>query len=355
MLLYITAEDVFGDAAPAPRGPRPLHAVPPTLGALYDMGMRHHVRRAVLQCAELQAAPDWKLDRLVIRIALYGREKLGLEPGTRAAVFGRLGWLWPAVEFAVQGFGATAVGIEHDVPDDVLLAVLSEAAPRFVVSTDAASSKRLLELRAKGLAPRVPVVAADAGAPTGEFLALGQLLELGGTFDTAERAQAFRLMCRRLEPEAEALWHAAAGGTRKLSHARAIERVAERLRARPPQRGDLAYLQAPGVTLAGRLALLAYVGDGMTEAVLGSAAATSDEVARIRPHMLRASAAWLEAACRGCGPRWPAGLDRRGARRRLQQRLGDRLRYVETERRVDEATAAAVAAVGIELVLEEPL
>ena len=80
-----------------------------------------------------------------------------------------------------------------------------------------------------------------------------------------------------------------------------------------------------------------------------------DEVARLRPHGLHVGAEWLEAACRGCGPRWPAALGRRGARRRLQQRLGDRLRYVETERRVDEATAAAVAAVGIDLVVEQPL
>src|SRR4029453_19579566 len=104
MLLYITAEDVLG-SAPEPRGPGPLQAVPATLGALYDRGMRHHARRVVLQCAELQAAPDWKLDRLVIRIALYGREKLGLEPGTRAVVFGRLGWLWPGPGGAGRGVG----------------------------------------------------------------------------------------------------------------------------------------------------------------------------------------------------------------------------------------------------------
>ena len=353
MLLYITAEDVLG-SAPEPRGPGPLQGVPATLGALYDRGMRHHARRAVLQCAELQAAPDWKLDRLVIRIALYGREKLGLEPGTRAVVFGRLGWLWPAAECAVQGFGAAAVGIAHDVPDDALLAALREAAPRFVVATDAASAKRLLELRASGLGPRVPLIAADAGAGAGEVLPLGQLLELGGTFDTAERAQAFRLLCRRLDPESEALWHVSARGIETLSHARAIERVALRLRARPPERGDLAYLQPPSVTLASRLALAAYVGDGLTETALGSDGATG-EVAKLRPHALRVSADWLEAECQGCAPRWPAALGRSGARRRLQQRLGDRLRYVETERRVDEATAAAVAAVGIDLVVEQPL
>src|SRR4029453_5161083 len=230
MLLYTAAEDVLG-SAPDPRRPGPLHGAPATLGALYDRGMRHHARRVVLQCAELQAAPDWRLDRLVIRIALYGREKLGLEPGTRAVVFGRLGWLWAAAGFPVLGFGAAGVGIGDDRPDDALLAALREAAPRFVVATDAASAKRLLELRVSGLAPRVPLIAADAGALAGEGLALGQLLELGGTLDTAERAQAFRMLCRRTPPETEALWHASARGIEKLSHARAIERIALRLRA----------------------------------------------------------------------------------------------------------------------------
>ena len=44
MLLYITAEDVFGSDTPERRGPRPLHAIPATLAGLYDLGLRHHVR-----------------------------------------------------------------------------------------------------------------------------------------------------------------------------------------------------------------------------------------------------------------------------------------------------------------------
>ena len=353
MLLYITAEDVFGDA-PAPGAPRPHPGAPATLGALYDQGMRHHRRRAVLHCAELGAVPDWKLDRLVIRIALYGREKLGLEPGSRAAVFGRPGWLWPAVESAVQGWGATAVGIAHDAPDDALLPALREAAPRFVVATDAESANRLLELRTRGDAARLPLVAPRSAAAAGEVLALEQLLELGGTFDTAERAQAFRLMCRRLEPQTEALWHVSASGIVRLRHEQAVERAGARLRTRPPQWGDLVQLLPARVTLGLRVALAACVGDGWSETVLGQDAAASEAVAGLRPHVLRASASWLEAACRGCEPRWPAALGRRGARQRLKQRLGERLRRVESEGRVDEATAATLAAAGIELMAEEP-
>jgi hypothetical protein len=350
MLLYITAEDVFGDA-PAPGAPRPHPGAPATLGALYDQGMRHHQRRAALHCVELGAVPDWKLDRLVIRIALYAREKLGLEPGSRAAVFGRPGWLWPVVESAVQGWGAAAVGIAHDAPDDALVAALREAAPRFVVATDPDSAKRLLELRAEG--SRMPLIAPRAAATAGAMLPLEQLLELGGTLDTAERAQSFRLICRQLDPATEALWHVAASGIERLRHAQAVERAGAWRRAREPRRGDVVLLLPARVTLRLRVALAACVGGGLSETVLGPSGAASEEAARLRPHGLRASASWLEAACRGCEPRWPAALGRRGARRRLRQRLGERLRWVETEGRVDDATAATLAAAGVELSAEE--
>ena len=355
MLLYITAEDVFGDAAPRPRGPRRASAPPATLSALYDAGMRHHARPAALRYREgaaLQAVPDWKLDRLVIRIALYGREKLGLEPGTRAVVFGRPGWLWPAAEFAIQGFGATAVGIEHAAPDATLAAALGDADPKFVVATDAASAARLLELRRQGGVPRITLVA-EGPDGSGEMLPLGQLLELGGTLDTPERAQAFRMLCRSVPAESEALWHVSARGTERLTHAQAIERVAARLRARPTAPGDVVYLRPPSATLSARLSLCALVGDGRSETALGSEAATSEEVARLRPHGLQVDAAWVESSCRGLGARWPAGLDLWRARRRIRERLGDRLRWVETERPVDEATTAALAAVGIDSFVEE--
>ena len=302
--------------------------------------------------------PDWKLDRLVIRIALYCREKLALEPGTRAAVFGKLGWLWPAADFAIQGFGATAVGIEHDAPDEVLAAVLRDADPRVVFCTDGASTARLLGLGVPNLR-RPPVVSVETAVPSDEVLPLRDVLELGGTLDTPERAQAFRMVCRHNPPDSEALWHVGHQGVERMTHARAMEHVAARLRSRPAAMGDVVCLEPPRMTLAGRLAVAAFVGDGHTETVLGSA--LHDQMTLLRPHGIRASADWLEAACRGRGPRWPAAFDRRRARTRLHAVLGDRLRWIETERPVDEGTAAALLAVGANVVVvgegvpEQPL
>ena len=125
MFLYITAEDVLGSDTPKRKGPQPLHTIPPTLTGLFDLGLRHHVRPAVMMWwtqGTLEPVPDWKLDRLAIRIALFGRERLGLEPGERLVVMGRLGWLWPAADFAAMGFGVVPVGLEHDLSDEAAAA-----------------------------------------------------------------------------------------------------------------------------------------------------------------------------------------------------------------------------------------
>jgi hypothetical protein len=240
------------------------------------------------------------------------------------------------------------VGIEHDVPDEVLAAVLRDADPRVVFCTDGASTARLLGLGVPNLR-RPPVVSVETAAPEGGVLPLREVLELGGTLDTPERAQAFRMVCRHNSPEAEALWHVGAQGVKRMTHARAMEHVAAHLHSRPTAMGDVVYLEPPRMTLAGRLAIAALVGDGHTETVLGSA--LRDEVTLVRPHGIRASADWLEAACRDRGPRWPAAFDRRRARRRLHAVLGDRLRWIETERPVDEGTAAALAVIGANVVV----
>jgi hypothetical protein len=317
--------------------------------------MRHHQRRFALvrpQGDGLAGDPDWKLDRLVIRIALYCREKLGLEPGSRAAICGPLGWLWPAAEFAIQGFSAVSVGIDPDLEDAALAAALVDAEPRVVFSTDGATASRIRGLRAQGLLPDMAHVAVDPGdgSSAGEDLSLGHVLDLGGTFDTPERAQAFRMMCRGAQPDREALWHVHAGGIARLTHVQAMEQIVARLHARPPAPGDVVYLQASRVTVAGRLALFAFVGDGLTETVFGRAGSAAEEVPRLRPHGLRVGADWLEATCRGHGPRWPGGLDRGRVRRALRGLLGDRLRYVETERQPNDETVAALAAAGVAVI-----
>jgi hypothetical protein len=351
MLLYVTVEDLLDDPGPERRGSRPPHAIPATLSALYDLGMRHHVRSAAMlwpSDSGFETVADWRLDRLVIRVALYARERLGLNPGGNLAVVGGMGWLWPVVDFAAMGFGAASLGIGPDVGDDALGEALAGAAPSTAFATDAAAATRLLALRRAGRFAGAVVTPEGVTAEGEGVLPLARLLDLAATLDTAERAQAFRLVSRSVPADAAALWHVGATGATRLTHREAMELVAARLQARPAQPGDVAYVEARA-SLDARLALAAFVGDGLTTTALGAEGRTSADVVALRPHKLLAGRAWLETACAGCGPRWPAGLDRSRARRRVRERLGDRLRWVESEDGSSAATERALQAAGVTL------
>jgi hypothetical protein len=349
MLLYLTAEDVFGSGTPERRGPRPLHTIPPTVAGLLDLGLHHHVRQAALASwtnGSLGAVPDWRLDRLAIRLALFGRERMGLEPGDRVLVLGRLGVLWPTLDVAGMGFGLVPVGVEHDVGDDALAAVIAEAAPRAAFAADAESAERLQALRRAGRLGGTTLVAEGLPGEEG-LLPLAELLDLGSVLDTPERAQAFRAFSRQIEPDAPAFWHVDRRGVVCLTHRDAMTPIEALLRSRPAREGDVAYVDAPRVTLRKRLALAAFVGDGHTTSALGRDGRAAEDLGEVRPHKVVASEPWLAVACDGRGPRWPAGLDKRRARRRVQEAVGGRLRWIEATAALPGETARALAAAGV--------
>jgi hypothetical protein len=349
MLLYITAEDVFGSDTPKRSGPRPLHTIPATVAGLYDLGLRHHVRKAAQlwpQESGFEPVPDWKLDRLAIRVALFLRERLGVEPGERVGIFGRLGWLWPVADFAVMGFGMVPVGVQYDLEDEAVKSVLTEAAPRAVLATDTVSAERLRETRRRRGLPKTVLVAEGLPGEEG-LLPLAEVLDLGSTLDTAERAQGFRAVSRQLTADADALWHAAPAGLVRLTHREAMARIEPGLRERPALDGDVAHLAGPRVSLGARLALAAFIGDGRTTVALGRPGRISEDVVQLRPHVLLGADDWLEGICEGRGPRWPGGVDRPWARKRIREALGGRARRVETERPLSASTARVLAAAGV--------
>jgi hypothetical protein len=106
----------------------------------------------------------------------------------------------------------------------------------------------------------------------------------------------------------------------------------------------VAYLEGPRVSLRSRLAWAAFVGDGLTTTALGREGRAEEEVRQLRPHELLASAEWLERVLDRRGPRWPAGLDRPWARRRVLDVLGGNVRWVESERAPAAAAARALEA-----------
>lgn len=370
MLLYVTAGE------PQEREFRPLHTIPETLAGLYDLGMRHHIRHAVLLHWDKdgwQPMPDWRLDRRVIRLALHGRERLDVNPGDRVAIFGRSSWLWPAAEFAAVGFGCVAVGLSHLLSDGELSAAMAESAPRVAFATDVESARRLMRLRAAAALPQTVIGPDELAAEEAALLPLGRVLELASILDTPERAQNFRACARGVEAGAEACWHFGRGDAGRgptlvrLTHGQAMALVKRRLAAVPAARHDVGYLPAPEMTLAGRIAYHAFVGDGYTTTALGRTGA-ADDLALLRPHKAQVSNAWLarawvEVETSSDSPvrrlsrllprvRCLRALDARGpwVRRAIRASFGDRLRCLEVTGTVEPQAAHSLRRTGVAVI-----
>lgn len=269
-----------------------------TLARLYDRAMREHQRRAVLvhwENGERVETPDWRFDRLVIRLALYLESRLQVRAGERIVVFGALSPLWLAADFAVLGLGAVSVGLAHTLSDEDVTGAVQSAGARAAFTTDADSAARLLHIgsRTGGLETVVtPQPSEDRGA-----LPVAALLDMAATLDTPENAQSFRDTARALEPDAPALWHLGAAGAdgiarlERLTHRQAMADVGERLLRRPGRRGDVAFVEGP-VTRALRSACHAFVGDGLTTLAVG-AGRPPQEVAALHPARLVVTAPLL--------------------------------------------------------------
>jgi hypothetical protein len=361
VLLYVSTGE------PEEREFHPLHSMPASVAGLFDLGMRHHVRKGALLLWEAQAwadMPDWRLDRLVIRLALYGRERLGLAAGDRVAILGPLHWLWPAVDFAAHGFGWIPVGLSPRLADADLRDALAESSPRVAFATDEESARRLNELSQAAAVPET-LVAAESVNGSPKQVALPQLLELAANLDTAERAQAFRGQARAVAAREPACRHfgvdpwGRALPAARLSHAEAMARVRARVEARPARRSDLAYLEGSDVSLSTRLAYWTFVGDGLTQTALGRPGCAAQDLAALRPRKLLGSAASLaeSAALLSApdgAPGWLGRLTRSAGLGFLSRRRGQRgriqaTRWIEAPDSLPQDVARALHGSGIEV------
>jgi hypothetical protein len=191
---------------------------------------------------------------------------------------------------------------------------------------------------------------------------------MGGTLDTPERAQSYRADARSLTPDRPAIRHyrKAAGGWDRieLSQGEVIERLRAgwlRERARPD---DLAYVSDPTVSLASRLALYAFLGDGYTTTALAPGGGELSDLAALHPTTIVASAGLLEEAVRAGATRaekrprrdgrWlshavrlvPIRRARRG-QRAIHDTLGGRLRWIGCTDQLDSALAERLGSVAV--------
>jgi hypothetical protein len=348
----------------------PLRAVPETLNRLHADAMRQHVRRSALlvrEEAEWMPMPDWRLDRQIIRLGLYLREQLGVTPGDRVALLSELRPEWLIADLAALGLGAVSVAIDPRLRGDALAGALEDSGPS-VTFVSGAAQKLLVSL--DGRAPRHGrLIALDPAVSGDGVMSLHTLLEMGGTLDTPERAQSYRTYSRDLPPERPAIRHyrqAAGSGWERveLSQGEVIERLQAgwlRERARP---GDLAYVSDPTVSLAGRLALYAFLGDGYTTTALAPAGRELSDLAALHPTKIVAPAALLAEAVRagessaearpGSDGGWlrhaaqSATLARsRRDRRAVRDILGGRARWVGSTEPLDSALAGRLRSVAV--------
>jgi long-chain acyl-CoA synthetase len=343
-----------------------LRAVPETLNRLHADAMREHDRPSALLSQEGEAwkpTPDWRLDRQVIRLALYLRERLGVEAGQRVALASELRPEWLIADLAVLGLGAVSVVIDPRMEAEELANALEDAEPR-VIFVSTAGQHRLERLDGRR-ARHDRLITLDT--PVGDGLPLYQVLEQGGTLDTPERAQAYRGDARGVGPDRPAVRHYQRAAGRgwdvvDLSQGEVIERLRAGWLREPARPGDLAYVCDPTVSLATRLALYAFLGDGYTTMALPSHGPNLSDLAALHPTKIVAPAALFAEAVRG-GPtsveerpgrdgRWPRhasplewltqGRRDRGA---IRQRLGGRARWIGPTDSLDPALAGRLGTV----------
>src|SRR5882762_8254455 len=90
---------------------------PATLASLFLGAMRNHDRKAALLRRDegrWRETPDWRLERQVIRLALFLKERGALAPGGRVLIVSRLRPELVVAELAALSQGAAAIVVDPD-------------------------------------------------------------------------------------------------------------------------------------------------------------------------------------------------------------------------------------------------
>jgi len=352
---------------------KPLGTTPETLNQLYLQAMRHHAREAALLAPgpeRWQPMPDWRFDRHVIRVALYLQERAGLRPGDRVAIVSELSPEWLIAECAALGLGAVSVVVDSALSEKRLTGALVEAGAKVVFASERALAK--LDGGTLALPGLSEAITLGPRHPTENVRTLAEVLELGGTLDTAERAQTFRAHARSIPPTHPALCHHDSSvegrvAWEELSQGEAVARIAQLWRTGPAREGDRVYLAAPSLSLGLRITLHACLGDGYSMTVLGTPERAAADLAELGPQRIIAAPALLEQLTRSVRDNEPEPENASGWRERagrilqrrrelprespLRQALGGRVRTIDPLGALDPEVAErlrAIAAVGAE-------
>ncbi len=282
---------------------------PQTLGTLYTRAEHSAVTSAGRTVLRTRAPagsagwidlPAWRFFRQLVRMALYLKERSRIDASDRVLFFSSLRPERIVGEWAAIAQGGVAAALDPRSSDERIAGALKFLSPRVAFAEGDAARERLLRVAKTSL----EVITIDGTSPPeGAHVPWSAAMELGGTLDTAERAQAFRAAARALRPEAPAIAHPRTGdGTdgpwTLSSHAAMVDRLIELWADVPPRPDGTAYVIDPR-TLAGMpVALWAFLADGQTTIAIGSPDREAEEVADLRPTWVVGPREALERAAR---------------------------------------------------------
>jgi hypothetical protein len=235
-----------------------------------------------------QDMPAWRFFRNVVRVGLYLRERCSVAAADRVVFVSPARSERLAAEWATVLQGAVVAPISANAPDEVVAASLARIAPKLAFVARPADGERLLRLHRDLHADRVVTFDAPADAATA-LPTWSAILDLGGTLDTAERAQAFRASARALRSEMPAIVGPVSDRDVALStatHAELVRRIVGFWGRLPPADNDLAYVADDGTAAGLRLALWAFVADGRTTIAFGTPSCEVEEIAEMRPSVI---------------------------------------------------------------------
>jgi hypothetical protein len=180
--------------------------------------------------------------------------------------------------------GAAVAVLDPRMPPAAMRARLSVLEPRVILSEGALDRDGAPE------SGGVLTIALEGGLEDRGTLAWSDVLDLGGTLDTGERASDFRAAARQTSEHAPALgrWReagACSAGWQFLDQgevAAAVERLWTRARI---ARGDVALVSAVP-SAAGLVAALAFTSDGVTQLAVEAPECDPAIVAALRPHKI---------------------------------------------------------------------
>jgi acyl-CoA synthetase (AMP-forming)/AMP-acid ligase II len=281
---------------------------PATLGEAHLTGERGSRHQVVCRwrADERENLRPWRFYRNVIRCGLYLTERARLTPGDRVVSLAPLSGERLILEWAVLAQGGVSVALDPAMPLSDLESALRALTPRIVLVAGPDCRAKLARVAdALGLDTLILLDRKAEGAT-----AWHTVMDLGGTLDTAERAQMFRARARGLAPSMPALGFLTPPGRspraawQTMTHEEAL-RSMRAMQARITPAGDgVAYVRGNATTPTSRLALLSFLADGTTTTFIGSAGREPTEIDALKPHVLVAPE---EVICRRGARARPSG------------------------------------------------